>query len=163
MHYIHSKVLIVLLSIIFLIIGLGLLYFSKNSFVSSQQFVKNSITASGTVIDIIQQTNTNHTNGSINYTYAPKVSFTANDGKAYTFIPSTSGSSSSYHDGERVEILYNPLNPYDANIDSFWDIWGLPIILLVMGIGFSIIGVLGIIFPKWFARNQPQNQPNIVT
>ena len=155
MPYIRSKFGIVLISMLFLIVGLGAVFFSYISFTGSQKFIKTSISADGTVTDIVQQTNTSDTNGrtTISYTYAPKISFTASDGKTYTFISSTSSNPSPYHDEETIKILYDPQNPYNAQINSFFDLWGLSIILGGLGVVFGIIGILGVIFPGVLVRN----------
>ena len=155
MAYIRSKVGIILISLLFLIVGLGAIFFSYISFAGSQKFIKNSISADGTVVDIVQQMEHSETNGqtTTNYTYAPKISFTASDGKQYTFVSSTSSNPSPYHDGQIIKILYDPQNPNNAEINSFFDLWGLSIISLGLGVVFSIIGITGVIFPGLLVRN----------
>jgi hypothetical protein len=159
MAYIRSKGAIVLISIIFLIVGLGLLFVAKISFSNSQQFVRNSVVATGNVTDIVQQAQQSNTNGQsiINYTYAPKISFTGKDGTTYTFISSTSANPSPYHNGESIKILYDQKNPYNAEVDSYWDLWGLTIALFSFGVVFSILGIIGIIFPGILAGKMVVN------
>ena len=39
-----------------------------------------------------------------------------------------------YSAGEEVNIIYSPTNPYDAKIKSFWMLWFLPLILVLLGV-----------------------------
>ena len=45
--------------------------------------------------------------------------------------------------GTRVELLYDPANPTDATIKSFTEIWFLPIVLLLLGLPFLLVGIVG--------------------
>ncbi|MGQ9926034.1 MAG: DUF3592 domain-containing protein [Chloroflexaceae bacterium] len=46
-----------------------------------------------------------------------------------------------YRVGDKVAVLYNPENPQDAVIDSFWELWFGP--ALVCGIGGFLILIAG--------------------
>jgi len=64
--------------------------------------------------------------------YAPRVRFHARDGKAVDFVSSISSSPPRYVVGDRVSVIYDPANPSRARINSFWDLWFLPMILGVL-------------------------------
>jgi hypothetical protein len=56
--------------------------------------------------------------------------------------------------GEAVAILYDPVNPRDARINSFFQLWFAPLILGFLGLVFTSIGggaVVGLVR----SRNRP--------
>jgi len=81
------------------------------------------------------------------YTYAPVFSFTAEEGRAYTVISETYSSSPGFRVGESVRVRYDPSNPQNARIHSFFQTWGGAIIFGVVGVGFVGFGcnVLGLL------------------
>lgn len=61
-------------------------------------------------------------------TYAPVVKYDVG-GQTYTFTSSNSSSPPSYEVGERVALRYDPADPAWAQIDSWTELWLLPLIL----------------------------------
>jgi hypothetical protein len=120
---------------LFAIIGLGLLIASFFVFLSTRSFINSSARATGTVI---AHASSRSSDGDL--TYAPVVSFRTPDGHSVEFKSQTSSSSRSPAVGQTVEVLYNPRNPQEAEINSFSSLWLLPIILSGLGAGFFIIG-----------------------
>ena len=47
-----------------------------------------------------------------------------------------------YHVGEEVAVLYDPENPSNARIKSFWEIWGTVVSLTVLGGMFLSLGLI---------------------
>jgi hypothetical protein len=75
-------------------------------------------------------------------TYSPVISFQTPDGQTIEF-KSQSGSSSRWPAvGQTVEILYDPRNPQQAEINSFSSLWIAPLILSALGAAFFIIGTI---------------------
>jgi hypothetical protein len=62
------------------------------------------------------------------------VDFTALEGRYYEYQLETRALTfSRYHEGDKVAVLYNPDNPYEANLYSWDFLWIWPICLLFIG------------------------------
>ncbi|MEP7355890.1 MAG: DUF3592 domain-containing protein [Anaerolineales bacterium] len=71
-------------------------------------------------------------------TYAPIVGYEV-DGERYEMNSHNYSSPPAYHVGQKVTILYNLADPNTARIDSFWDLWLLPIIFIGLAVPFGLI------------------------
>jgi hypothetical protein len=134
--------------------GLGLLLGSFFAFNSTQNFLEKSVTATGTVIDLRLEYSEDSN------VYYPLVKFQTENGKEIKFKSSFGTNPPAYQVGEEVSIIYLPDNPNKAQINSFWSLWFLSILLLGMGTVFTAIGfgfLWWIIFPKknqaWLLNN----------
>ena len=63
-------------------------------------------------------------------------------GKEFTVRGSVGSDPPSYKVGQEVKILYDLENPRNASIKSFMEIWGVTLILTVLGIPFLLIGLI---------------------
>lgn len=61
--------------------------------------------------------------------YSPVVEFEAN-GQTYSFENNNADNTSDYQIGEEVSVLYDPANPTTAQINTFYDRWLFPIIII---------------------------------
>lgn len=127
---------------IFSVVGLGMLIGAMYAYQSQQKFLKTAQTTEGTVQELVYSRSKKGSG-----TYHPVVAFEASDGKHYTFHSDMGTNPPSYNVGERVEVRYNPTNPYDAMLTGFWSMWGLIAIFGGLGTIFSSIG-LGVIIGK---------------
>ncbi|WP_125722859.1 DUF3592 domain-containing protein [Flavobacterium ustbae] len=127
---------------VFLIIGLALLAGAFYFYQSKQAFLNRAVKVQGTVTALIPSRSDNST------TYKPVVSYTTKEGKQIEFTSSVSSNPPSYHEGESVEIFYDPADPYDADINGFASLWLAPLILGILGTVFFLIGFLIILFGK---------------
>lgn len=89
--------------------------------------VKNGITTTGTIIELIKNTSR------ISTTYAPVVRFTSNTGKVVTFTAET-GTGRQATIGSQVRVIYLPGATPKARIQSFMHLWLGPLIMLAMSI-----------------------------
>ncbi len=126
----------------FALIGFALLFGAYTSFQSSQRFIAQALVAEGTVIELISS------RSSDSITYRPRVTFSAQDGQRYEFVSSSGSNPPSYSRGERVTVLYSADNPNNAQLNGFFSLWGLTLILGVMGAVFFAIGG-GMVALKW--------------
>lgn len=101
----------------------------------TMRFVQRAETATGTVIDVSQKTDSE---GAV--AFYPVVRFTTAEGRTVEFV-SSSGSSSSGSVGDRVEVLYDPDHPQDAQLSGFFDLWLWPLVLGPLGIMFGIFAL----------------------
>lgn len=120
---------------LFALVGLGLLVTSVFVYLNTRNFINSSAKATG---QVIAHASGRSSDGTL--TYAPVISFRTPDGQVVEFKSQASSSSPSPAVGEAVEVLYNPRQPQEAEINTFSSLWILPIILSALGAGFFIIG-----------------------
>jgi hypothetical protein len=121
---------------IFLVIGLGLIGGGIYSFLSTRAFLRQAVPAEGAVIDLTAAWDSE--DGS--YTYYPRVRFRTPDGRAVEFTSDVGSSPPAFEVGEPVRVLFDPANPARARIDSFVQLWLLPLILGGIGLVFGFFG-----------------------
>ncbi len=100
-----------------------------------QIFVEKSLPATGTVIRFSEEFDQDS-----DILFCPIVRFETKKGEIIEFKSKTSSKPPSYSVGENVSVLYDPNNPYNAEINSFISLWFAPILFLGFGIIFSGIG-----------------------
>ena len=140
--------------IIFSSVGLLFLIIGISSFLDTRSFLKESLVANGTVIDLIASS------GSDSITYKPMVEFKTINDQFITFTSSTSSNPPSYHTGEEVEVLYDPNNPNDAKISSFFSLWGLATVLFLMGSVFFSIGFVPFLLGIFNGKKEQELKEN---
>jgi Protein of unknown function (DUF3592) len=111
-----------------------LLVIGAATLVDAARFVRGAERTTGTVIDLDSRTS----DGGL--VHHPIVRFTAADGRTVEFT-SSSGSSSPPDVGDRVEVLYDPDDPQDAQLSGFFSLWLWPIALGGVGIAFAAAGL----------------------
>jgi len=143
-----------LLSIIFFLIGIGMLIGGIFAYRSNQQFLQSSLKSTGTVTGL----DLKHSSDSSSY--YPVVQFRTLENQVINFKSSVGSNPASYQVGETVEVNYNPTNPNSAKINDFTSNWLTVLILGLMG---SVFSFLGLILPvntirlsrkkKWLLEN----------
>lgn len=139
------------------VIGLILLGMAFVSYNDEEAFAKTAKYTTGTVVDFIENIN-NHSNvnnvsnnvssnntNTVNTSYSPVVSFQVN-GYDYKFVSSSGSNPPEYQTGQSVEVMYDPQNPFNADINSWSDKWFGVIIFIILGIVFTALGALLITF-----------------
>lgn len=130
--------LAVLVTVIPVVLGIGFLLGAGASLVDELHKTQAFSRAKGEVVDIQQNRTTYDQNARI---YSAVVVFKTDTGKEITFAQGSSTSHIGYQDGDVVDVLYDRNTPERAMIDSFWDRWGLTIILFAIGFPFFAIGM----------------------
>lgn len=128
------------LTIGFPFVGVVLISISTWLFLDSRQFVQEAEKASGTVIDFKERSSQD------SYTYAPIVSYKTAANQTIEFVSSTSSNPPSHQAGETVDVLYIPNDPYDAEINSFFSLWGISLVFLSLGLIFLTLGFVFVYF-----------------
>lgn len=83
--------------------------------------------------------------------YRPIVAFRDRTGQSQQFASDVSSSSPGYSEGERVAVVYDPANPADAAIDSFFERHFGSLIFGFLGSVFALVGG-GILLATWRRR-----------
>jgi uncharacterized protein YneF (UPF0154 family) len=126
---------------VFALVGLGLLTAGAMVYLHTERFIARASEAEGAVVELERR-------GSV---YHPVVSFNAQDGKSVTFASSIGSSPPSYRKGEKVRVLYDPVNPQEARIEGIFSLW-LPVMIL-WGIG-GVFFLIGGSFLGFFLRRR---------
>jgi hypothetical protein len=103
---------------LFLAIGVVTLIVGAVMFVRTVQFVADAKRATGTVVDLSRERDSE---GDVSF--YPVVRFTAGTGETIVFVSSSGSSPASETPGDRVEVLYDPDDPYDAKLSGFLHLW----------------------------------------
>jgi hypothetical protein len=95
--------------------------------------------------------------------YFPVFTFHDAKGAEHTIHSSSGSFPPAYEVGDTVPVLYSPTDPANAKIDSFFSVWGISLITVVIG---SIELPIGLVVWFWptivrlFRRKPPVMQPN---
>ena len=132
----------------YLFTGLGVAMLVGTFYINedTRSFLAEAAKAEGTVVHLILS----YSNKS--RTYHPVVRFTERNGKAIEFVSSIGSNPPGYSEGEKVEVLYLPAEPYKARLNSFFSLWGASIIVGGLGGIFLLIGVGFFLAPKLKSR-----------
>lgn len=122
---------------IFFIVGLSLTAGGINSAVDTRDFIAVAARADGEVVRLERRMGSDDSS-----TYYPVVRFQSpNRQEAIEFESGSGSNPPAFEEGEVVAVLYHPEYPRNAKIDSFFQLWGLAVILGGIGIVFVIIPV----------------------
>ena len=127
----------------FLAIGLGVWALSAYLYMNARQFIAHGEHARGTV--------TGFRRSRSSY-YYPVVAFKTAEGTQIEFVENNGSSSPAFVKGQQVEVIYMPENPNNAKINTFSDLWALPLFLAIFGTIFSLVG-FAVIFVPWKTRH----------
>jgi Protein of unknown function (DUF3592) len=117
-----------ILAIVFTSIGLALALAAGIS--TAVVTESNSGHADGTVVDLLPS----------GRGYRAVVEFTAPNGATIRFTSSVSSNPPPARVGEHVDVRYNPDNPQDAAINTYWQTWFLPTLFGILCAPFLLIG-----------------------
>ena len=105
--------------------------------ISSYGFYSNGIEVESTVVRL----ESSHSSDS-GTTYSPVYRYIV-DGQEYEYESVNSSSPPSHDVGEVVTLLYDPDDPGRARVNSFWELWLLPVILCPVSL-FMVLLSIGI-------------------
>jgi Protein of unknown function (DUF3592) len=125
---------------IFGLVGVVLLGVAIVLAVSTASFQASAERTDGTVVALTERTSTSSSGGSSTAWY-PTVEYTV-DGKRYSFDSPVGAYPPAYAEGDTVAVAYDPADPADAQIDSFWSAYLAPVIVGGLGIVFTPLGTV---------------------
>ncbi|NTW69756.1 MAG: DUF3592 domain-containing protein [Chlorobiaceae bacterium] len=115
---------------------LGTLYINE----STRSFMSQAIKTEGTVVRLAESWSGGSTVSHNSSIYRPVVRFRDRNGLQHEFISSSGSNPPSYLEGEKVELLYLPDKPENAQINEFVSLWAGSIILGGLGTLFLFVG-----------------------
>jgi len=137
-------------TLVFGLVGLGLLVGAFFAVTHTLSFRSISKTAEGVVVDLVES------RGDKGSTlYKPVVEWADPAGRKRRFTGSVASSPPSYSRGEKVALRYDPSNPESARVDSFMENWFVGLSLSLMGMVFTAIGA-GFGIHGWIRRKNLQ-------
>ncbi|MGP3919121.1 DUF3592 domain-containing protein [Nonomuraea sp. 10N515B] len=140
----HNGRLFTIVGGIFGLIGLVLLCVGIALAASTASFLASANQTEGTVAGVTARTTTTRSSdGHIrrSTSWYPTVEFTV-DGRRYSFLSSTGSNPPSHKEGESVPVAYDPDDPSNARVASFWSAFLAPLIVGGIGVMFTPIGAV---------------------
>lgn len=119
-------------------IGTGFLAGAGAAGLHQWQIVHHYARSTGHVVEIAKN---GRSSRSRTAPYAAVVAFTTDSGRLITFAQGSASSLPGLHEGDAVNVLYDPVTPERALVDRFWDRWGLTAILFAIGAPFLAAGL----------------------
>jgi hypothetical protein len=120
----------------FLLVGIGMLIAFTTTYMQSRAFIDNAEHSDGEIIDVEYSRRPGDSTGM----YCPVFLFMTKDGHKIRVTSRIRSSSSTYHKGDKVTVLYDPKSPENAAIKSFLDLYFLPMVFGLIGVGFTAAG-----------------------
>ena len=125
---------VTVLSGIFLLIGAAMLIAAGREFARRRAFLRNSGTASGTIIALTENRERDE------ISYFPKVAFRTPSGRDITFQSGMGGGTTEKKIGDSVTVRYRLDQPQIAEIDAFMSLWGQALVFGALGGAFLFVG-----------------------
>ena len=110
-------------------VGGAFLYYSSD-------FVANANEVSGIVVDVSVNRNDGTT------TYKPTVSYVDLNGVKQTGQTFLSSSGYNFPRGSKINILYDPRDPSRIRMNSWFSLWGFPMVFLGVGLLLALIALI---------------------
>ncbi|HUJ12996.1 MAG TPA: DUF3592 domain-containing protein [Thermoanaerobaculia bacterium] len=126
-------------SILFAVAGCGVLFGAYKWNAHERAFYATAIHTTGRVTELVPKQDKDGTQ------FAPRVLFSDVDGHSISFVSSVSSKPAAYNVGDSVKVVYSPNLPQNAEVDSFFNRWGLVSILGFMGAVFVFLGIGSIV------------------
>jgi hypothetical protein len=107
---------------------------AARKFAQRRAFVRNSATASGTIIALLEDRERDE------ISYFPKVEFHTPSGCDITFQSEMGSSTAAKRIGDSVTVRYRLDQPHVAEIDAFMPLWGPTVLFGALGGVFLFVG-----------------------
>ncbi|HWE94776.1 MAG TPA: DUF3592 domain-containing protein [Tepidisphaeraceae bacterium] len=115
----------------FVALGLGVHFYR-----STKGFVGRAVACQGRVVELKA---TRNENGS---TYYPVFAYSDASGTQRQGQSNVSSNLPGYSLGDAISLLYDPANPSDVRVNSFWPLWFAPAICAIAGLPFLFTSLI---------------------
>jgi hypothetical protein len=133
----------------FFFIGIAVLIYSIVNFAKRRRQIADWIEAVGVVTSFVTES------GQRGYIYCPVVQFTTSSGLPFNFKSSVGANPAQYAIGQNVNIIYDPQNPSNAEINSNMSLWFVSGCSFAMGLLFTGLGLVLTLIMALVLMNQP--------
>lgn len=138
-------------------VGLGLLAASWFFYSSTSTFLKEAARAEGTVVELNRTVSKNNRTDPLerntSISYKPVVHFVTAKGEKIELYSIMGSNPPMYHKGQKVEVFYLPAEPHNARIHDFFSLWGVALLLGLVGGVFFLTGGGMMLVSSLRARN----------
>jgi hypothetical protein len=138
--------IISILKYTFAAIGIGLLIGAFFAYQNTRGFLIGAATTEGKVVEL------ERSRSGDSHVYRPVVEFNTPGESVVRFTSPVGSNPASYSVGEKVEVMYLESSPEKARINGFFSLWGLPVILGVLGSVFFLVGFSIFMFGRLTGR-----------
>lgn len=120
--------------LIFLLVGVAGLVGGFFAMVRTRGFLASAREAQAEVVGLQQRVGTER-----QISYFPVLRYRTQQGAVKEIVSSVGSNPPRYKEGDSVAILYDPAKPESVRIHSFFNVWGMPLILGGVGVLFLIV------------------------
>lgn len=124
---------------ILLVVGIGLVLVTVVVERHQEKMFAGAVRTTGTVVALLPR----HSSGG-STSYAPLVRFRTNDGVTFDFTATLASNPPAHKVGDLVPVVYTPVNPAQADIDSWTSRWLLTVLCAALAIVFAGLGGLAV-------------------
>lgn len=129
-----------------LLAGVGILAIAIVMVINTRAFLARAISTKGRVI-AIEARESRDSDDNYTTSHYPVIEFKNSRGKVIQFTSKLGRNPPAFKIGQEVKVLYDPQVANSAKIETFVEIWLLPVVFGFFGIVFSVIGVISIFYP----------------
>jgi hypothetical protein len=140
-----SRLTFAVIALVFTASGVGLLVAALRKLVEWRAFMAESSSARGEVVGFAE------VREGVHPSYFPEVAFRTAEGHAIRFQSQLGSEQPDLAVGDTVRVRYHTARPNEAELDSFWSLWGLVALLGALGVAFTAIGV-GLLASRLFSQ-----------
>jgi hypothetical protein len=130
-----------IIGIVFSFVGLLLAAIAIFLFIRTRIFLSTAQEVKGTVIRMVYHHSSEGGGG-----YSPVYQFRTLEGQIIEAGDSMSSNPPMFHEGQVIDVLYDPRNPQKARIKKWMSLYFVSLLLGGMGIIFGGVGVVMLIF-----------------
>ena len=130
----------IIIGIVFSLVGGLLLAIGLFIWIRTRSFINSSQETKGTVVRMLYSSDSDGSG------YAPVFKFTTITGQSVEVAEKVYSNPPQFREGQVIDILYDPQNPYRARVKKWSTLYFVPLLLGGMGVVFGGIGVLLLIF-----------------
>jgi Protein of unknown function (DUF3592) len=128
--------MLILVGLLFILIGFAVVISGIFAMLKVRRQLAGSAKATGKVFGF------GRIQGKSGYLYCPQVEFQIPNEQTIKFQSETGSQPPAYNVGQQVEVVYQIANPNKAEIDSMMALWFAPGCMLLMGLGFLLMGIV---------------------
>lgn len=130
-----------IIGIVFGLVGLLLVAIGVFIWIRTRIFLSTAQEVKGTVVRMVYHHSSEGGGG-----YSPVYQFRTLEGQTIEAGDSMSSNPPMFHEGQVIDVLYDPANPYKARIKKWMSLYFASVLLGGMGLVFGGIGLVMLIF-----------------
>ena len=130
-----------IIGIVFSLVGLLLVAIGVFIWIRTRIFLSTAQEVKGTVVRMVYSYSSEGGGG-----YSPVYQFRTLEGQTIEAGDSMSSNPPMFHEGQVIDVLYDPKNPYKARIKKWMSLYFVSVLLGGMGLLFGGVGVVMLVF-----------------